>query len=53
MARQSFIPQHDPAYDIGKSYDPVSELMRAIVLRAIEDYKSGGHFKKRGCRIYV
>lgn len=46
MSPQSHMPQNDPAYEVGKSYDPVSELMRAIILRAIEDYNSGGELRK-------
>lgn len=36
------LPQIDMAYDLGKGYDPVNELMRAIILRTIEDFNSGG-----------
>lgn len=39
------LPQIDMAYDLGKGYDPVCELMRAIILRAIEDFNSGGELK--------
>ena len=46
MSARSHMPQNDPAYEAGKSYDPVSELMRAIILRAIEDYNSEGELKK-------
>ncbi len=38
--------QNDPAYLENNGYDPVSELMRAIILRAIEDYNSGGELKE-------
>ena len=46
MSSQSRMFQNDQAYEVGKSYDPVSELMRAIILRAIEDYNSEGELKK-------
>ncbi|MEZ4754579.1 MAG: hypothetical protein R3A13_09790 [Bdellovibrionota bacterium] len=28
----------DVAYLVGKGYDPINELMRAIILRTIEDF---------------
>ena len=46
MSSKSRMFQNDQAYEVGKSYDPVSELMRAIILRAIEDYNSEGELKK-------
>ena len=36
----------DAAYLLGTGYDAVNELMRAIILRTIEDYRSGGEFKE-------
>ena len=39
------LPQIDMAYDLGKGYDPVSELMRAMILRVIDDFNSGGELK--------
>ena len=36
------LPQMDMSIGGGKGYDAVNELMRAIVLRTIEDYNSGG-----------
>lgn len=39
------LPQIDMSYDLGKGYDPVNELMRAIILRAIEDFNSGGELQ--------
>ena len=38
----SSLPQIDGAYDLGKGYDPVRELMRAIILRTVDDYNSVG-----------
>lgn len=40
------LPQVDMAYDLGKGYDAISELMRAMVLRTIEDYQSGGELRE-------
>lgn len=39
------LPQIDMAYDVGKGYDAISELMRAMVLRTIEDFQSGGELR--------
>lgn len=36
------LPQMDMSYHPGKGYDPVNELMRAIILRTIEDFNSVG-----------
>ena len=36
------LPQMDLSVHGGKGYDPINELMRAIILRTIEDYNSGG-----------
>ena len=38
----SKLPQIDMSYDPGKGYNAITELMRAIILRVIEDYKTGG-----------
>lgn len=40
------LPQMDLSIGAGKGYDPVCELMRAIVLRVIEDYSSSGEFRQ-------
>lgn len=39
------LPQIDMSYDVGKGYDPINELMRAIILRVIEDFNSGGELQ--------
>ena len=39
------MPQIDLAYDVGSGYVAENELMRAIVLRTIEDFKSGGELR--------
>jgi hypothetical protein len=39
------LPQIDVSYDGGKGYDPLHELMRAIILRAIDDYNSPGELQ--------
>ena len=40
------LPQIDMAYDVGKGFDSVSELMRAMILRTIEDFQSGGELRE-------
>lgn len=40
------LPGMDEAYNLGKGYTPESEIMRAIMLRAIEDYKAGGDLRQ-------
>jgi len=40
------IPQIDMAYDLGKGYSAVSELMRAMILRTVEDYSSKEEFRQ-------
>ena len=45
VSRAEKFPSIDMAYDQGKSYNPISELMRAIILRAIEDLKCEGELR--------
>lgn len=40
------LPVMDMSYNCGKGYDAVHELMRAIILRAIEDYNSSGELRQ-------
>jgi hypothetical protein len=40
------LPVMDSAYLEGKGYTAVSELMRAMILRAIEDVQSGGQLRE-------
>jgi len=42
VSNRDRLPQVDMSYSPGKGYDPVNELMRAIILRTIEDYNSAG-----------
>ena len=42
MSGNDKLPQMDMSYNSGKGYTPLSELMRAIILRAIEDFNSTG-----------
>jgi hypothetical protein len=44
VSKDSF-PQFDMAYHEGKGYTPVSELMRAIILRAVEDLNCPGELR--------
>lgn len=39
------LPQMDLSHFGGRGYDSINELMRAIILRTIEDYNSGGEFR--------
>ena len=43
---KSSLPEMDTGIACGKGYDPIHELMRAMILRAIEDFNSGGEFKE-------
>ena len=40
------LPQMDMSFGPGKGYDAVNELMRAIILRAIEDYNSKSELRE-------
>lgn len=42
VSNSDSLPQMDLSYHGGNGYDPVNELMRAMILRTIEDYNSGG-----------
>lgn len=44
------LPQIDMAYDVGKGFDSLSELMRAMILRTIEDYQSGGELREEAIK---
>lgn len=39
------LPQMDLSVMGGRGYDSINELMRAIILRTIEDFNSGGEFR--------
>ncbi len=36
------LPQMDMSYHGGRGYDAINELMRAMILRTIEDFNSSG-----------
>lgn len=40
------LPQMDMSYNGGKGWTALSELMRAIILRTIEDYNSSGELRQ-------
>lgn len=40
------LPQIDTGFGAGKGYDPICELMRAMILRVIDDLNSGGEFRQ-------
>jgi hypothetical protein len=46
MGSNDKLPQMDMSFLGGKGYTPLSELMRAIILRAIEDYNSSGMLRQ-------
>ncbi len=39
------LPQIDKGMHCGGSYNPLSELMRAIILRVVDDLRSGGELR--------
>jgi hypothetical protein len=39
------LPQIDFSFGASKGYDPINELMRAMILRVIDDLRSGGEFQ--------
>ena len=39
---RDLIPKIDSSFEPGRPHDPMSELMRSIILRAIDDLRSGG-----------
>jgi hypothetical protein len=43
---KSALPQMDSVLGTGKGYDPIHELMRAMILRAVEDFNSGGELRE-------
>jgi hypothetical protein len=40
------LPQIDLSYSGGKGYCPLSELMRAIILRVVDDFRTPGEFRQ-------
>lgn len=40
------LPTMDMSFMGGKGYDALSELMRAMILRAVEDYNSSSEFRQ-------
>ncbi len=46
MSETSKLPQMDMSYFSGKGHTALSELMRAIMLRAIEDFHSHGSYRE-------
>lgn len=44
MASTDWLPQMDKNWLGSGGYNPLSELMRAIILRTIDDYNSDGEF---------
>ena len=46
MSNTGNLPEMDMSYSCGKSFNPVSELMRAMILRTVEDYNSLGELRE-------
>ena len=42
VSNSDSLPQMDMSYHGGRGYDPINELMRAMILRTIEDFNSSG-----------
>jgi len=42
VSRSDALPQMDLSYHGSGGYNPISELMRAMILRTIEDFNSDG-----------
>lgn len=40
------LPQMDTTLDSGRGYNPLNELMRAIILRVIDDYNTTGELRE-------
>ena len=45
MNNSNNLPEMNMSYNCGKSFNPVSELMRAMILRTVEDYNSLGELR--------
>ena len=46
MSNDKSLPEMDMSYNCGKGFSPVSELMRAMILRTVEDYNSAGELRE-------
>lgn len=46
VSKSDSLPQIDMSYSPGLGYDPIHELMRAIILRTIEDFNTGGELRE-------
>jgi hypothetical protein len=45
MSSASKLPDMDMSYDGGNGYVPLHELMRAMILRTVEDFNSEGELR--------
>lgn len=52
MSEASKLPQIDMSYFCSKGHTALSELMRAIMLRAIEDYHSHGSHREEAQKYF-
>ena len=46
MSSNDRLPQMDMSYVAGNGYTAIAELMRAMILRTVEDYNSGGELRE-------
>ena len=46
VSNSDSLPQMETGWATGGSYNPINELMRAIILRVIDDYNSTGELHK-------
>lgn len=44
VSKSDSLPTMDMSFHGGNGYNPINELMRAIILRTVEDFHSGGEF---------
>lgn len=44
VSRSDSLPTMDMSFHGGNGYNAINELMRAIILRTVEDYHNGGEF---------
>ena len=51
MSRSS-LPQMDSHIMTSRGYNPIHELMRAMILRAVEDYQAGGELREDALRYF-
>ena len=51
MSRSS-LPSMDGHLTVSRGYNAIHELMRAMILRAVEDYRSGGELREDALKYF-